>query len=111
MLHEISVKELETQLAQNENIFLLDVRNLDEYAIFNLGGELIPMAQLGQRYQELPLDKTIVAYCRSGARSHAAVEFLLQHGFQDVKNLIGGILAWQHEIGEQCSYKEMNKVP
>src|SRR5262245_52156739 len=101
MIHEILVKELEKDLLNGKDIFLLDVRNPDEYALFNLGARLIPLSQLPQRMEELPQDKPIVIYCHSGVRSLMAVEFLLEQGFKEVKNLIGGIVAWRQEIGDK----------
>jgi rhodanese-related sulfurtransferase len=95
MVNEISVAMLREKLAHNEDIFLLDVRQPDESAAFNIGGQLIPLGELLQRLNEIPRDKPIVIYCRSGQRSGVAVEMLKQHGFNDVKNLIGGVLAWQ----------------
>lgn len=95
MVNEISVAMLREKLAQHEAIFLLDVRQPDEYAAFNIGGHLIPLGELLQRLNEIPRDKPIIIYCRSGKRSAAAVELLLSQGYKDVKNLVGGMLAWQ----------------
>ncbi len=77
-----------------EQIFLLDVRNEDEHAAFNIGGHLIPLSILPDSLAKIPQDKPIVIYCRSGHRSQLALEFLQQHGFHNVRNLVGGMLAW-----------------
>lgn len=95
MIEEISVIELQQKLHQNEDIFLLDVRQPDEYAAFNIKGHLIPLPELPQRLNELPKNKPIVVICRSGKRSDIAGQMLKAHGFNDVKNLAGGLLAWQ----------------
>lgn len=79
---------------QPEQIFLLDVRNEDEHAAFNIGGHLIPLAILPESLAQIPEDKPIVVYCRSGHRSQLALEFLQQRGFLNVRNLVGGVLAW-----------------
>ncbi|MBS0288900.1 MAG: rhodanese-like domain-containing protein [Proteobacteria bacterium] len=97
--HQISVQELSQRLKAKECFFLLDVRNLDEYQVFNLGGHLLPLAELPQRITELPKDQPIIIYCRSGYRSQVALEFLQSVGFTQLSNLIGGVLAWQQAYG------------
>ncbi|MGE3320295.1 MAG: ThiF family adenylyltransferase [Candidatus Berkiella sp.] len=92
--HQISANELMDVLKNPESVFLLDVRNPDEHAAFNIGGNLIPLDQLPHSLDQLPKNKPIIIYCRSGHRSQLALEFLQQHGFSDVKNLMGGVLAW-----------------
>ncbi len=94
--HQISVQELQALLSQNKDIFLLDVRNPDEYQSFNLGGYLLPLAELAHRVDELPQTKPIIIYCRSGHRSQVALELLKSIGFNDIFNLTGGVLAWQN---------------
>lgn len=92
---QIVGSELAQLLADNpESIYLLDVRNEDEHAAFNIGGHLIPLATLPESIAKIPKDKPIVIYCRSGHRSQLALEFLQQHGFHNVRNLVGGMLAW-----------------
>ncbi len=97
-MNEITVKELQTLKAKNATFFLLDVRNPDEYAICNLGGHLIPMAELSSRLNELDSTQHIIVHCHAGGRSRRATEFLLSHGFSKVSNLKGGIQAWANEI-------------
>jgi molybdopterin/thiamine biosynthesis adenylyltransferase/rhodanese-related sulfurtransferase len=93
--NQITVQALAKRIAAKEDFFLLDVRNPDEYAVFNLGGVLIPLAQLKERLAEIPRNKPIVAYCHSGYRSQVALEFLQSVGFVEVCNLTGGVVAWQ----------------
>jgi adenylyltransferase/sulfurtransferase len=95
MIEEISVASLQEKLKNGEDIFLLDVREPHEYAAFNIKGHLIPLAELLQRLNEIPNNKPIVVYCRSGKRSDVAGQLLKAHGYSDVKNLAGGLLAWQ----------------
>lgn len=92
---KISAQQLSTLLSKGEDIFLLDVRNPDEHHSFNLGGVLIPLPDLLNRMNELPMDKIIIIYCHSGIRSQMALELLQSKGFQDVINLEGGVLAWK----------------
>jgi molybdopterin/thiamine biosynthesis adenylyltransferase/rhodanese-related sulfurtransferase len=95
---EITVEELKRRREAGEDIFLLDVREPHEYQICNLRGYLMPLNDLPRRVHELDSSREIVAHCRSGARSAKAVEFLRQAGFQKVKNLQGGILAWADRV-------------
>ncbi len=95
----LTVRDLKTRLDAGEKVFLLDVRSTDEHAFTNIGGAIIPLPDLSNRWDELePYASTpIVVYCRSGARSGVAVSMLLARGF-DASNLEGGILAWSDEI-------------
>jgi sulfur-carrier protein adenylyltransferase/sulfurtransferase len=95
---EISVHELEALMNAKADIYILDVRNPDEYALCNLGGNLLPMKELPTRYTELNPDQQIIIHCHAGGRSRRATEFLLQQGFKHVFNLRGGITAWANEI-------------
>jgi rhodanese-related sulfurtransferase len=73
---------------------LLDVREDDEWAAGHIdGAQHIPLGELSARLGELPKDRTIVAVCRSGGRSEAAVRGLRKLGFQ-AENLEGGVNAW-----------------
>jgi len=95
---EISVQELEALRNANADFVLLDVRNPDEYAFCNLGGLLIPIAQLPERLNELNLESHIVIHCHAGGRSRRATDYLIGQGFKKVFNLRGGITAWANEI-------------
>ena len=73
---------------------LLDVREDDEWQAGHIeGAQHIPLGELGERIGELPKDRPIVAVCRSGSRSGAAVRGLKQLGY-DAENLDGGVTAW-----------------
>jgi len=73
---------------------LLDVREADEWDAGHVeGSQHIPLGTLGERLSELPSDRTIVAVCRSGSRSGAAVRGLRQLGFA-AENLDGGLASW-----------------
>lgn len=95
---EITVQELEALKSAGADFFLLDVRNPDEYAVCNLGGHLIPFAELPERLNELNPNQHIVVHCHAGGRSARATAYLLDHGFKHVTNLRGGITAWANEI-------------
>jgi adenylyltransferase/sulfurtransferase len=98
---EITVDEVKEKLDAGEKFFLLDVREPFETKIASLGGILIPINSLAGRIDEILPEKNneVIVYCRTGNRSHYAAEFLReQHGFTNVKNLLGGIHAWHDRI-------------
>ena len=74
---------------------LLDVRTPQEFASGHIAGaENISLQSLPQRIGEIPQDRPIVIYCRSGSRSRTAARVLTQAGYVDVYDL-GGIIKWQ----------------
>ena len=80
----------------NPNVFLLDVREPDEYASGHIAGiTLIPMGEVAARLSELPKDKEIIITCRTGNRSGQVADFLREQGFTNVHNMEGGIVAWE----------------
>ncbi len=98
---EVEAVELNERLSSEEPPFLLDVRQPHEWDIVNLepdGAVMIPLAELRDRLDELPTDREIVVYCRTGARSESAARVLAQEGFSSVFNFVGGIHAWVDEI-------------
>jgi rhodanese-related sulfurtransferase len=94
----IQVEELKKRLDAGENLFLLDVREEYEYDIANIGGHLIPLAELPKRVHELDTSREIIALCKMGSRSAKAVQLLSQAGFANVRNLTGGIHAWSERV-------------
>lgn len=98
-LPEISPQELRQKLDENQVLFLLDVREQSEYDIVHLeGARLVPLNTLPQHLDSIPSDKEIVVYCHHGQRSLYATAYLQQNGYDDVKNLTGGIDQWAVEI-------------
>jgi molybdopterin/thiamine biosynthesis adenylyltransferase/rhodanese-related sulfurtransferase len=92
---EMSPVALKRRLDAGEDVFVLDVREPNEYQINRIeGSTLIPLGELPRRYQELDKGRSIVCQCKMGSRSAKAMEFLQSVGFTDVKNLKGGILGW-----------------
>lgn len=97
-MKSISVQELKEKLQENPNIHLLDVREPDERAEFNIGGHFLPLAKI-MSFQTDELedlkDEELYVYCRSGKRSMQACIFLAQAGFSNIINIDGGMMAWQ----------------
>lgn len=79
---------------------LLDVREPFELMSGKLEGAIhIPLNQLPARVGELSADRPLVVYCAHGMRSYSATAFLRSQGFQDVRSLEGGIVAWVGQGG------------
>ncbi|HEY9868727.1 MAG TPA: molybdopterin-synthase adenylyltransferase MoeB [Candidatus Obscuribacterales bacterium] len=96
---EITPEDLHHRLMGEEPLLLLDVRNPEEYELCHLNGStLIPLRELADRLGELDPARETVVYCKSGRRSKKAAELLSAHGFTNVRNLTGGILAWAARI-------------
>lgn len=95
---DIDVKELKERMDKGDDSFvLLDVREPVEHEQFNIGGELIPVGDIPARLEDLKkhAEEEIVVYCRSGNRSGHIQRYMASSGFKNVRNLTGGMLAWQ----------------
>jgi rhodanese-related sulfurtransferase len=100
-LRQIFADELATQ---PESSLLLDVRNPQEHQKGSLPGAInIPLDELRERLDELPLDRPIVVFCQVGLRGYLAYRILAQHGFRRLANLSGGYRSWlaQQEAGAE----------
>jgi adenylyltransferase/sulfurtransferase len=96
---ETTVEELKARLDRGEDVFILDVRNPEEFQICRVpGSTLIPLPALAARFGELDRDREMVVHCKSGMRSQRAIALLREKGFHKLKNLKGGILAWAERI-------------
>jgi rhodanese-related sulfurtransferase len=96
-MNSISAAALKERIANTEKINLLDVREPDERAEFNIGGIFIPLGQImAMQVDELDelKNEEIICYCRSGKRSMQAAMMLETMGFTNVVNLEGGMMAW-----------------
>jgi rhodanese-related sulfurtransferase len=93
---DITVTELKERLDKGEDLNFLDVREEYEYEEENLGAKLIPLGELPDRIEELEAWKNseVIVHCRSGARSARAKSFMESQGFTNVRNVLGGILAY-----------------
>ncbi len=92
---EIAVEQLKLKLDGDDGLFLLDVREPEEFQICRIpGSTLIPLGELPGRLVELEGRSDMVVHCKSGVRSAKAVKLLREAGFKKAKNLRGGILRW-----------------
>jgi len=96
-VRSLSAEALRATLEGENRPFLLDVREPWEWAVgsmSDLGARLVPLGELDTRLAELPTDRPIVVYCKSGTRSARAAALLTERGFAPVSNLDGGLEAW-----------------
>jgi rhodanese-related sulfurtransferase len=101
MARDISPSTLAQELRTGSGPKLLDVRQPEEHAFASLPDSvLIPLNELMQRFQEIAAwkEEQIVVYCHHGIRSLHAIAFLEASGFQNLRNLSGGIDAWSTEV-------------
>lgn len=103
-MKEVTVQELKQMLDSQVDFQLIDVREPYENDMANLGGELIPMAEVPHNLDRISKTKKVVVHCRSGGRSGNIIQWLEKnHGFDNLYNLKGGILAWAKEIDPTLS--------
>lgn len=77
---------------------LLDVRTAAEFAEGRVPGAInIPVQELEARLAELPRDRELVVYCRSGRRAATASALLREHGYTQVREMEGSLLAWREK--------------
>jgi len=92
---DISPAEARQKIDAGEDIFILDVRQPEEYAQgYVPGAYLIPLGEIEQRLDEIPRDKQVLAVCALGGRSAAAAKKLDENGYENVLNMAGGTTGW-----------------
>jgi len=94
----VNVSEAKQMIETNPSLVILDVRTLEEYNEGHIeNAVLIPVSELESRLDELDGEKDMLVYCRSGGRSATASQILVDNGFANVYNMLGGITAWRNE--------------
>ena len=94
----ITPQDLASRLASGESLFLLDVRQPDEHAFARIEpSRLIPLGELLQHLDEVPIDVPVIVYCHHGVRSLSGAALLERSGC-DVFSLTGGIDAWSELV-------------
>jgi len=97
----ITAAELKEMLDRKDDIFLIDVREPNEYEIVSIPGSvLIPKEQFlnGSALERLPQDRRIILHCKSGARSAECLAVVKNAGFSDAVHLGGGVLSWVNTV-------------
>jgi len=97
----ISARDLKAMMDAGENIFVVDVREPNEYEIVSIpGAHLIPKGEFlsGEALGKLPQDKKLVLHCKSGQRSAECLAIAKNAGFSDAVHVGGGVLAWIKQV-------------
>jgi len=97
----VTPKQLKQWQDEQEDIFLIDVREPGEYEIVNIpGAVLIPKGEflMGNALEQMPQDKKIVVHCKTGVRSAEVLAVLHSAGFADAVHVGGGVIAWVNQI-------------
>jgi adenylyltransferase/sulfurtransferase len=93
----ITAADLKAMLDRNDDIYVIDVREPNEYEIVSIpGAVLIPKDRFltGAALEVLPQDRRIVLHCKSGVRSAECLAIVKNAGFSDAVHVGGGILSW-----------------
>jgi adenylyltransferase/sulfurtransferase len=96
---EIEVTEVKAKMDRGDDFVLIDVREPHEYQIAKIAGaKLVPLGEVPKHLDEFDKNADIVIHCKSGMRSAKACGIFRQAGFQQVRNMKGGILAWSTQV-------------
>lgn len=98
-MQSITVAALKNKMDCKDDFQLIDVREPEEHATFNIGGILIPLNEIVQQAAKIATGKPVIIYCHHGIRSQIAIQ-RLQEKFQftNLINLIGGTAAWEKQF-------------
>ena len=95
----ITVEEVKARLDAGDDLIILDVREPVEWQISLIDGALrIPQGEVPAHLDELPRDRDIVVYCKTGIRSANVIRLLQEEGFTRLYNMAGGINAWARAV-------------
>lgn len=98
-MKSITATELSQLITAESDLQLIDVREPDEHAAFNIGGLLIPLNEIVQQANKIAADKPVIIYCHHGIRSQIAIQRLQEKfAFTNLINLIGGTAAWEKQF-------------
>lgn len=98
---DINVQELKKRIDAGEALVMIDVREPHEWAMDHLEGvRKISLGTLPKQVADLAdlKDKEVIMICRSGGRSGNATAFMKEQGFENARNLAGGMLAWKANV-------------
>ncbi|MDH7499193.1 MAG: rhodanese-like domain-containing protein [candidate division NC10 bacterium] len=96
----LSPKGLKAALDAGEPMVVVDVREVSEFEAGHIEGAIhIPLRQLAKKLDQLPSDKQapLAVICRTGGRSSYGTMALWLLGYRNLKNIMGGMQAWEKE--------------
>ncbi len=86
---------LARQAKGDSSLFVLDVRTAEEFAAGHVPGAInVPYDQVASQLAQIPKDKDVVLYCKSGRRAGLAAEVLRASGYTKLEHLQGDMQAW-----------------
>lgn len=95
-LKHLNEKEFAVHMEKEPKSWLIDVRDPNEFqGGYITGAKNIPLSQLKNRLGEIPKDRSVLLYYRSGMRSKQAAKLLAKCGYSNLAHLQGGIMAWK----------------
>jgi rhodanese-related sulfurtransferase len=96
-MNDITCEELKERMDKGEKLNIIDVREPYEFEEYNIGAQLIPLGEVPFKLDSLAQlkDEEVIVHCKSGSRSGNAKLFLIENGFTNVRNLIGGVTLWK----------------
>jgi adenylyltransferase/sulfurtransferase len=95
----LTASELAEMRQRGEQFLLVDVREPAEFEIVRIPDSmLIPKGELPSRMSELPLDRPVILYCKTGIRSAESLAVLKAAGFSTAKHVQGGVTAWSLQV-------------
>ncbi len=98
-MKSITARELAALMSAGSPVQLIDVRELHEHDVFNIGGTLIPLMEITKNIAQIEKENPVVFYCRVGVRSQIAIQRLQdKYPFHNLLNLAGGMEAWKMEF-------------
>jgi|SRR4051812_39610651 rhodanese-related sulfurtransferase len=98
-LQQVKPLQLLARLQNERDLQLIDVREPSEHEQFNIGGRLIPLAEIMEHANSIPKDRDVILYCKMGIRSQIAIQRLQdKFGFTNLINLQGGMEAWKRDV-------------
>ncbi|MTI80233.1 MAG: rhodanese-like domain-containing protein [Firmicutes bacterium] len=98
---DITAEQLKEMMDSEEDVMLVDVRTSEEYISGHIAGSVLhPVEDISDWAKELDQEQAVILICRSGNRSSSAAQYLTEHGFTNVMNLVGGISAWPYGLVE-----------
>lgn len=98
-LRTLKEADFRGKLESASDAMLIDVREPNEFKSGAIpGARNIPLSQLGQRIGEIPKERELLLYCRSGMRSKTAARMLSRNGYRHISHLQGGISVWRGPV-------------
>lgn len=107
MNEDITCQEVKKRLDQDIEFHFIDVREEWEHTERNIGAKCFPLGELPQALNTLSYLKAeeVVIHCNTGPRGNRAKKYLIAQGFTNVRNMLGGIMAFMElqESQEQAA--------